>query len=309
MKVSIIVPAHNSANFIHYAIASALAQTHQDIEVIVVDDGSTDKTSEIVEGLQKHDSRILLFKNAQSLGPAGARNVALSHATGEWIALLDSDDAFVPDRLEKLLRIAEARGLDALADGLELMDFDTRTSLGPAFDPAWLKEEGPISLSYLLERDWPGRSKYRAFGIMKPIVRKSFLDRHNTRYDERFNLAEDFLFYCDLIISGAKFGLSDEILYKYYFRRGSISHNPKITTNIIDVNYQIEHKLQIAGVSRMDLKNDLALIRARGEALWFQIFAWAIKAGNFRLILRSAQHMSVMFVVRTTLNKVVGRRG
>jgi glycosyltransferase involved in cell wall biosynthesis len=304
MKVSILIPAHNAANFVGYAIASALSQTHQDIEVIVVDDGSTDSTSDIVHDLQKYDSRIFLIRNANPLGPAGARNVALAHATGAWIALLDSDDEFVPDRLETLLDIAEARGLDAVADGLELMAFETRTSLGPAFDPAWLKEERPISLSYLLERDWPGRTRYRAFGLMKPIIRKSFIDFYGLQYAEQFNLSEDLLFYCDLIISGARFGVADKLMYKYYIRKGSVSNKPNITTQLVDVNIEVRRKLKDALHANKNLKNDLRITEEREKALWLQIFTWSIKIGNTKFAARASRHMSMGYLVKNILEKV-----
>jgi succinoglycan biosynthesis protein ExoO len=304
MKVSIIVPAHNAAHFVGYAISSALSQTHKDIEIMVVDDGSTDDTSAVVEALQQTDPRIVLLKTPRALGPAGARNVALAHATGDWIALLDSDDEFVPDRLEKLLRIAEARGLDALADGLELMDFDTRTRLGPAFDPAWLKEETPISLSYLLARDWPGKSRYRAFGLMKPIMKKAFLDRHKISYAEQFNLAEDLLLYCDLIISGARFGLTVEVMYKYYVRRSSISTKPQITTQLVDVNDKIQEKLEQAHFSRVNKNVDLELIRARRKAIWFQIFTWAIKVGKPKFVVLACKNMPIDFLIKSILGKI-----
>jgi succinoglycan biosynthesis protein ExoO len=304
MKVSILIPAHDSAAFIGYAINSALSQTHKDIEIIVVDDGSQDNTSDVVNGLRERDSRISLIRNAYPLGPAGARNVALSHATGVWIAPLDSDDEFAPDRLEKLLHIAETRGLDALADGLELIDFESRTRLGPAFDPAWLREENPISLSYLLERDWPGKTLFCAFGTMKPIIRKAFLDRHKIQYAEEFRLAEDLLFYCDLLISGARFGLTQESLYKYYIRKGSISNGPQITTQMVDVNYQIQLKLEGAMGTGKDFGDDLKLIKGREVALWFQLFTWAIKVGNIKIGLLAFYKMPATFLIKSLLHKI-----
>ena len=90
--VSIITPAYNSEKFIAETILSVLAQSYQDWEMIIVDDGSTDRTSEIVSSFQEKDSRIKYFYNATNKGSAFSRNIALQKAQGEWIAFLDSDD-------------------------------------------------------------------------------------------------------------------------------------------------------------------------------------------------------------------------
>jgi succinoglycan biosynthesis protein ExoO len=304
MKVSIIIPAYNAADFIGYAMKSALSQTHKDIEVIVVDDGSSDNTSDIIQRFIELDSRVFLIRNAQTLGPAAARNIALSHATGAWIALLDSDDEFIPERLEALLQTAEARSLDAVADGLEIIDFEKRNSLGPAFDPAWLKEEEPISLSYLLERDWPGRARSYGLGTIKPMVRKAFLDYNKLKYAEEFNLAEDLLFYCDLIILGAKFGLMDKIMYKYYIRKDSVSNNPKNPTQIIEANFQIQQKIQRSSRPDFHIGNELDMLKKREGALWFQIFTWSIKVRSVKFMMLAVKNTSVSFLMKNTLYKI-----
>jgi glycosyltransferase involved in cell wall biosynthesis len=104
-KVSIIMPAYNTEKFIGASIESVLNQTYKDFELIIVDDGSEDSTASIV----KHygDSRIVYFKNDANLGLAGARNIGLSLAKGEYIAWLDSDDLSHPARVEKQLKVLE----------------------------------------------------------------------------------------------------------------------------------------------------------------------------------------------------------
>lgn len=99
--VSIITPAYNSEKFIADTIMSVLNQTYQNWEMIVVDDYSTDKTAEIVLSFQKEDSRIKYIKNESNRGAAFSRNVALQNAKGKWIAFLDSDDVWCPEKLEK----------------------------------------------------------------------------------------------------------------------------------------------------------------------------------------------------------------
>ena len=97
--VSIITPAFNSEKFIAETIQSVLAQTYQNWELLIVDDCSTDKTAEVISRFQ--DSRIKYFYNSTNKGSAVSRNIALQKASGRWIAFLDSDDLWHPEKLEK----------------------------------------------------------------------------------------------------------------------------------------------------------------------------------------------------------------
>ena len=101
MSVSIITPTYNSERFIAETILSVQAQTYQNWEMIIVDDCSTDRTAEIVASFQEKDSRIKYFYNSTNKGSALSRNLALQKAKGKWIAFLDSDDLWLPDKLEK----------------------------------------------------------------------------------------------------------------------------------------------------------------------------------------------------------------
>ena len=101
MSVSIITPTYNSERFITETILSVQAQTYQDWEMIIVDDCSTDRTAEIVASFQEKDSRIKYFYNTTNKGSAFSRNLALQKAKGKWIAFLDSDDLWHPEKLEK----------------------------------------------------------------------------------------------------------------------------------------------------------------------------------------------------------------
>jgi glycosyltransferase involved in cell wall biosynthesis len=96
-SISVVIPAHNAERTILETIESVQKQTFSDFEVIVIDDGSTDQTRELVESIA--DERVKLF-SYQNGGVAVARNRGISHATGEFIALLDADDLWTPDKLE-----------------------------------------------------------------------------------------------------------------------------------------------------------------------------------------------------------------
>jgi glycosyltransferase involved in cell wall biosynthesis len=101
--VSIITPTHNSISFIEDTIQSVLKQSFFDWEMIIVDDFSTDNTVELINSFVKHDPRIKLIQLAENSGAAIARNIAIEAAQGRYIAFLDSDDLWLPNKLEKQL--------------------------------------------------------------------------------------------------------------------------------------------------------------------------------------------------------------
>ena len=100
--VSVVMPSYNTAEYIREAIQSVLSQTYTDLELIIVDDCSTDNTDEIVSTFK--DDRIKYLKNEKNSGAAVSRNYALREAKGKWIAFLDSDDIWLPEKLERQLK-------------------------------------------------------------------------------------------------------------------------------------------------------------------------------------------------------------
>ncbi len=108
--VSVVIAAYNAEAFISDTLESILAQTYRSFEVIVVDDGSDDRTAEIVRSYAELDDRIRLMQQANS-GVAAARNLAIQHSSGQYIAPIDADDLWYPDRLEKHVRCLESADL------------------------------------------------------------------------------------------------------------------------------------------------------------------------------------------------------
>ena len=102
--VSVIIPTYNRAHLIGRAIQSVLNQTYQDFEVIVVDDGSTDNTEEVIKEYQEQDRRIRYIRHEKNKGGSAARNTGIKLAKGKYIGLLDDDDEWLPEKLEKQMR-------------------------------------------------------------------------------------------------------------------------------------------------------------------------------------------------------------
>ena len=104
-KVSVIIPTYNRADLLPRAIKSVLNQTFKDFELIIVDDGSTDNTKEVVKGFQKEDGRIRYIWQENSGGAAKPKNKGIKNSKGDYIAILDSDDEWLPEKLQKQLEL------------------------------------------------------------------------------------------------------------------------------------------------------------------------------------------------------------
>ena len=124
--VSVIVPAYNCEKFIGETIDSVLAQTYKNWEMIIVDDCSSDHTRDIVLNSAKQDSRIKYYFLQHNSGAAVARNTAMEHAEGEYMAFLDSDDIWVPDKLEKQLSFMKENDVAFSSTSYELIDEDSK---------------------------------------------------------------------------------------------------------------------------------------------------------------------------------------
>ncbi|MBE6649505.1 MAG: glycosyltransferase family 2 protein [Ruminococcaceae bacterium] len=120
--VSVIIPAYNAEKFIAETVSSVQAQTISDMEIIIIDDCSTDKTAEIIERLAKEDERIVFIKGEKNQGVAKVRNKGLSLAKGKYVALLDSDDLWLKDKLERQIKLAEEKKADIVYCSYSMID-------------------------------------------------------------------------------------------------------------------------------------------------------------------------------------------
>lgn len=116
-EVSVIVPIYNTSSFLEECLESVVAQTFQDFEAILVDDGSTDSSARIAEGFAKKDSRFRLVRQC-NMGLSEARNTGLRNAQGNWIAFVDSDDVLSPDFLKTLWQAAIEMDVPVVASGI-----------------------------------------------------------------------------------------------------------------------------------------------------------------------------------------------
>lgn len=120
--ISVVMPVYNCEKFVRAAIESIQNQSYEKIEILVVDDASTDHSYKIAEEMAKIDKRIHLIRNSKNIGVAKTRNNGIKVATGEWIALLDSDDVWEADKLERQLELAQKTGTSIVYCSYDFID-------------------------------------------------------------------------------------------------------------------------------------------------------------------------------------------
>lgn len=224
IKASIVIPAYNAADTIGRAVASALAQTESRIEVLVVDDASTDATAATAASLAARDPRVRLVRHSVNRGPAAARNCGLAHARGDWVAPLDADDEIAPNRIETLMTLGEAHAADMVADNLLLCPSESGVPIEPMIAPDALPAEKWLSPAEFVAGNVGSRYTPRvSYGFLKPLMRRAFLQAHGLRYEERNRFGEDFLFSLACLLHGARWRMTPAAMYRYSVQDGTLT--------------------------------------------------------------------------------------
>lgn len=215
-KVSIIIPAYNTEKYIRKCIDSILEQTYQNFEVIIIDDCSSDRTIETVQAYQ--DSRIKIYQNEKNSGPSFSRNRAIKLASGEYIAILDSDDWWSTDRLEQMINYMEKNNADMIFDNLLYIRENEQAPWQTYYQHKNMIVTDPTEVTpeFFVNHD---------LGILKAIIRKDVLIENNIFYNESIKYGEDFMFYLEITMRTNRVWLLPEGYYYYLTREGSLVTN------------------------------------------------------------------------------------
>lgn len=224
IDVSVIIPTWKAADFVESAIASALASTGVNVEVIAIDDASPDDTFALLKRLATADPRIRVDRLAANGGPSAARNRAIALAKGRFVAVLDADDTIKPERLAYLVSTAERSKADIVVDNmLEIDEAGDRISQHAFLRSESFAEPCDIDLERWVTFNQPMKTG-DCLGYLKPIIRKSTLDRFAIQYDERLRNSEDYYLVAHLLAAGACMTYVPEPGYLYRRSHASTSH-------------------------------------------------------------------------------------
>lgn len=194
--ISIIMPAYNAEKTLEFAVRSVLAQTHKDFELIIINDCSKDKTPELIQKLMSEDSRIRTLNNEKNSGVSITRHRGVEVANGEWLAFLDSDDAWTPDKLEKQVALQKKTGANLLFTGSSFINADGE-KIG-----AILHAPEQIGYRKLLKQNLVSNSSV--------MIRKSLYQKHESMGD---NMHEDFTCWLKVLRGGEiAYGIDEPLL-------------------------------------------------------------------------------------------------
>jgi glycosyltransferase involved in cell wall biosynthesis len=201
-KISVVMPAYNAQDFIVDAIQSILRQTFTDFEFIIINDGSRDKTSEIVKSFS--DPRIIFIDNKKHTGLVAVLNQGFDIARGQYIARMDSDDISLAQRFEK-----------------QISFMDKNTDVGVL--GTWVETFGDNDIICDYPSEITETDVIANFIVAHPsvMIRKSVLDKYHFRYDPNFEACEDFELFARMF-EITKICNLQEILVRYYKHKKSV---------------------------------------------------------------------------------------
>ena len=220
-KVSIIVPIYNTAKYLPKCLDSIIGQTYQNLEIILVDDGSTDESSKLADGYAKKDKRIKVF-HQKNAGQSAARNLGLKKATGDFISFIDSDDQIDKNFISKLLAPYELNDIDLTVCGMHYKRMKKSTSnnvyINHLRQPR-KHESKKAYILYLLATD----------GRMYSSVNKLYHTEiaKKCHFDETLSFAEDTKFVLDYLShtkNKIEFILEPLYIYNFGTEGSTINH-------------------------------------------------------------------------------------
>ena len=210
--ISVLITVYNCEQYLKRAVDSILNQTWSDFEIIIVDDGSTDNSLQIIKGYD--DARIKIIAVKENRGVAYARNIGMKQCRSDYIALMDADDISLPNRLEMQYEfLKEHPEIDGVYAKYQHIDVDDKI----------VSEAWPVAYH---------NYKYvKAYMLLNNTVancgmmfRRQIVERYHLRYDEDWKIASDYKFWCDYLKHGKIVGM-DNVLWYYRLRNHSLYNN------------------------------------------------------------------------------------
>lgn len=193
-KVSVIIPIYNREKYINRCLDSVLNQTYSNIEVICVDDKSTDESLEICYEYQRKDDRVKVVALEKNGGVSNARNTGIKNATGEWIAFVDSDDTIESDMLSEMMGVIANTGVDIVLSDLDMFSGGKSQNMKISIEPERVYNRAEIHDSILPRFTHDGSDNLGLFAFSTKLFRKSIIVDNSISFDTSIAYEEDKLF-------------------------------------------------------------------------------------------------------------------
>ena len=212
MKISVIIPVYNREKFIQKCLDSLLCQKNVELEIIVVDNNSKDRTSDIVKKIARNNKNVYYF-NCEKQGVSAARNYGIKKATGEYLSFVDSDDFCKPKMYEVLLNKANKSDADIILCGIETQN--ENGDILPKENRKYSYGGDDVVKKYLT---WPT-------GVYAKLIKRSYLEEHKIRFRENISLAEDLVFVAELVAYTESIEFVEKDYYVYVEQGDSLMHH------------------------------------------------------------------------------------
>lgn len=278
-SVCVIIAAYNAEKTIARAIVSALAQENV-AEIVVVDDASTDATPQAAQSADDGTNRLKILRQPKNAGPSAARNRAIAESASPWLTVLDADDFFLPGRITGLLQ--QTANADFIADNMwQVPESDINAPRRSLLDSPPTSPE-PVTFEQFVLSNVTREGKPRAeLGFIKPLMRRSFLDAHQLRYQEHMRLGEDFELYARALGLGARMVLLPAQGYISVVRPNSLSgqHTETDLRNLRDCDHALLASLPLNPSGKHALRQHFLSLDCR---LQWRLLILAVKQRNVK---------------------------
>lgn len=214
-KVSIIIPVYNVAEYLKECLDSVINQTYKNLEILLINDGSTDNSLEICKEYSNRDSRVKVF-DIKNGGVSNARNIGIVNATGEYLSFIDGDDFVSENYIEKLYDQAIASGKDMTICRMNLYEDGKVTPTKENFAPLFAEEPDDKAKTYLCLNSSVMGSSWRI------LYKTEFLVKNDIKFNVNLKFCEDMAFVLKCIYMGATFAEVNE--YMYFYRQNPSSY-------------------------------------------------------------------------------------
>ena len=212
-KISVIVPVYNVEKYISKCLDSILAQTYADLEVICVNDGSTDNSGKILDEYAARDSRVKVFHKDNG-GVSSARNLALENITGNYVGFVDSDDYIAPDMYSSLLSALEEQDADI-----------AECNIAYVYESGEIKNGATRNYSLTNTKEILNAFFLKKMGIINCTKLFKVTALENLRFNAEYKIGEDSLFLYECLKNTKKVIGIDTVGYYYLQRESSVMHN------------------------------------------------------------------------------------
>jgi glycosyltransferase involved in cell wall biosynthesis len=246
MFVEVIIPTFNRAQYLDRAVQSVLSQTYKDFKLHIVDDGSTDETSSVLEKYEKHPQ--VVIHRHENRGVSAARNFAVTKSTHEWISFLDSDDEWLPNKLEKQISFLKENPQCQFLHAEEIWIRN-----GVRVNPKVKHNKGPIDLF----------KRSLEFCLISPstvIMKRDLFIKHGM-FNESFTVCEDYDLWLKILAHEEIGFLPDFVAHKYG------GHTDQLSTQFVAMDYwRIKSLMTLLQTNISQDKKDLIVIEIKKKA-------------------------------------------